>query len=108
MDMRRIIKVPSVIQVGGHTYSIVLSDSLYAGGDDASVNRITQRIQVASSLPASERWAGLIHEFLHAINNIYCHHSLNEQEIEGVSEGFNQIISQLGITLDWREIKHIK
>ena len=102
------VKVPQTIQVGGHIYSIWFNREL----DDEEHYGVTHHrkltIEINPTRPESQQVEALWHEWLHLVNNTYCNRRLDEEMLEGLSEGLCQVWQQLGITLDWGDIKEIK
>jgi len=99
------MKVPQSITVGGHSYRIVLNDELVDDNSCATVNHRKLRIEINPVRPPSQRTEAFIHELIHIIDRVYVNNELEERQIVGISEGLNQIISQLNIDLDWGDIK---
>ena len=87
-----LVELPSSIQVGGHTYEIVV---VAAMPDNATVTHRLQRRLVNLESPESQRVKGLIHETTHIVNNVYCGGRLTEDDVSGIAEGFLQVLLQL-------------
>lgn len=87
-----LFELPDKIQIGGHTYEIVV---VAAMPDNASVTHRLQKILVNLESAKSQRVKGLIHEFAHIINGVYCGGRLDEDDIAGIAEGFLQVLLQL-------------
>lgn len=101
------MKVPKTIQVGGHTYTIVLSAHKMSDheGSDGDVNHITHKIRVWSVLPPSRRMETLMHELFHAAHKIYARkEAATEVLFDALCEGLTQMLPQLGLELDWSDI----
>lgn len=92
------MRVPGSIQVGGHTYEVVKIPFM---PDNAAVTHRLQRILVNMESPNSQRTVGLIHEILHVVNEVYCNSRLGEDDIDGLAQGFLQILNQFGFELDF-------
>jgi len=86
-----LVKLPDKIQVGGHTYEIVV---VAAMPDSAAVTHRLQRILVNLESPESQRVKGLLHEITHIINNVYCGSRLEEDDVSGIAEGLLQVLLQ--------------
>lgn len=102
------IEVPSRIQIGGHYYKVIMDDRISDFGQRGDINYLRQKITVRVNSPISQRSESLVHEVIHFINQVYCNGSLEERDIDPLSEGLWQFLSQLGIELDWSNIEVIK
>ena len=102
-----VIKVPPQIMVGAHPYRIVLrnSDRLTDEGVFGEVNHRTQTIEIRADRPPSQCLVSLLHEFIHTSANVFSKDGLEEKFIDPIAQGLGQILSQLGIELDWTEVK---
>lgn len=96
--------IPPRIQIGGHTYSVVLNVDLKDDNDYGRVNHRLQKIELNPARPMSQRVEAFIHELLHVINNVYGNANLSEEDIGVVSEGLLQVFQQLGIEPDFSQI----
>ena len=100
------IKVPREIQVGGHTYRVLLSkdglrDECYHG----VVNHRTQEIRINAQRPASQRAEAFLHEILHVVDIVYGQKESKEEIIHNFGEGLTQALCKgLDIELDWSDI----
>lgn len=102
------IKVPQTIQVGGHIYSITHKTILADENLHGDANHHTLTIGINPTRPPSQKLEALIHEWLHIIDHIYIPDELPETTIRGLSEGLTQILTGLGIQLDWSAIPTIQ
>ena len=102
------IKVPKLVQVGGHWYGIIFDEGQRDDGHAATTVWRKQRMAIDPSLPESGKVESLVHEIIHLVNQVYCHQELREQDVDPLSEGLYQVFSQLGIELDWSGIETIK
>jgi len=102
-----IVKVSSAIQIGGHLYQICFDHDLQDRNDWGEVNHHTQLITINESRLASQRTEALVHELLHVISRIFYHSNddVTEQLIGSMSEGLTQVFVELGVELDWSDIK---
>lgn len=93
-------RIPSSIQVGGHTYEIV---TIAAMPDNASVTHRLQRILINLESPESRRISGLMHEILHIVSDVYCAGRLSEDDVDGLGEGLFQVLLQFipNLKIDW-------
>ena len=96
--------IPPEIQIGGHTYSIVLNEDLKDDNDYGRVNHRLQKIELNPVRPMSQRIEAFIHELLHVINNVYGNANLREEDIGVISEGLLQVFQQLGIEPDFNQL----
>ncbi len=97
------LKVPNEIRVGGHVYSIALSNDLKDSDCNAAVNHRLKVIVINTDRPESQKIEGLGHELIHIVNHVYnC--NLEEDDVRRLSEGLFQVFSQLGIEVDWSAV----
>ena len=102
------IKVKPLYYVGGHPFRVVLSNKLRDIGNDGRITQDKQVIEINPKSPESRLSGALIHEFIHAVNCVYCNWRLSEDDVKNLSEGLNQIFSQMDVELDWSMIKEDK
>lgn len=99
------IKVPSKIQIGGHTYAVLLDKGLITDGTYYSIDHMRQHIKISPLIAETIKTASLIRALLCAVNNVYNAGDVEDKHLDGLGEGLNQIFQQWGIELDWSEIE---
>jgi len=98
------IKVPTQIQIGGHTFSILFDRSLEDTNLYGSTNFRLQEIKINPLRPPSQQVEALIHEFHHIVAVVYANNSVSEEVVDSTSEGFLQVFNQFNTELDWSDI----
>lgn len=99
------IKVPSVVQIGLHRYTIQLCKwGLKDEGYYSKVNHRRQVIEIDLARPPSQRFYALLHEVGHIIDNVYLDGGLTESQVNGIAEGYAQFLGSFDIELDWSGI----
>lgn len=83
--------IPTKIQVGGHVFAVVFNEAL-------------MKIELNPARPQSQMIESLLHEVLHAVNEVYAGGKLGEEEVHAISQGLLQVFKQLGIEVDFTEI----
>lgn len=104
------VKVKPVMEIGSHEFKVHQNEQVYDDGHDGTTSFRTGRVCIAPNVLSNRKAVVLIHEVLHIISNTYAT-SLSERDIEILSEGIAQYLfskHNLGIELDWSEIKTIK
>ena len=100
------IKVPKIIYIGSHPYTIRFDSSLPDRQLNGELNRHKLEISINPELVASQMMEALIHEFVHTTEGIYYSgEAIPETGVNGISEGLTQILRQLDIEFDWQDIK---
>lgn len=100
------IRVPKRIQIGGHVYSIDYNeeiertDRLWGTHDHRAL-----QIEIYPHISPTVKTSTLLHELIHAIAVVYTQIEIEDNKIQSMAEGLTQIMSQIGITLDWSDIK---
>lgn len=93
------MKIPRVIKVGGHYMTVTVTPDVpndNCGQFDIKKNEILlNKNQKTTQLEAS-----LIHELLHAINI-----TLDEQQVEFISQALYQIIIDNKLVFDGKDVK---
>ena len=100
------ISVPNQIQIGCHKYNIYFDSELSDDNYWGAVNYKHMEILINPIRKDSQRMSSFFHECLHIIKNVYGQRSENitEDLVDQLSEGFSQVICELGIELDWSNI----
>lgn len=93
------MKIPESIKVGGHTYKIIFSETLWIreGNIGQARHNTDQTIELEVRLHPDQTAASFLHEMLHAIDRVYNKGSLAEDEIDAIAEGLFQVLSDMGI-----------
>uniref|UniRef100_A0A6H1ZDK6 Peptidase n=1 Tax=viral metagenome TaxID=1070528 RepID=A0A6H1ZDK6_9ZZZZ len=104
------IKVPQELQIAGKTYTIVFVKHLIRDdGDRGKIYWHKQQIQIGDDLEGELRDSTLFHEIIHCFDEHFCgRDNISEPITCGLAEGLFQLFKNLGITLDWSEIKEEK
>lgn len=103
------LKVKPLYYVGGHPFRVILTNNIMEDkGRIGEVDYKTITIKIAPHTVESQKTKALIHEFIHVVNQIYNLEKLKESDVMQISEGLNQIFSQMNIELDWTDIKEEK
>lgn len=101
--------IPVKIKVGGRFYTIICPYNFRERYDlHGHCSHARQEILIGNDdgngneREAAGVWVTLIHEILHAVDHIYCAERCfsgeeGERNIEGISEGLYQVLSDLGI-----------
>lgn len=99
------IKIPAKIQVGGHYFNIVHNSDIDAGGDRAKIDFKRLVISLHPEKHPTIKGQSLIHEFLHAVIEIYLNGQIQSEDmVEPLSEGLWQIFQQLEIEFDYSNL----
>ncbi len=100
------MKVPKTIQIGAHTFTVWLSRNVADyDGLNGDAHFIHQKIRVWSKLPPTRRLECLIHEVLHVGCKVFAgRESVTETLLDGLGEAFAQVLTHLGLELDWSDI----
>ena len=93
------IKLPAKVKIGGHLYDVVFRPYLWLeenrqGSHNAHIRRIEIDPAFKSNLAAN-----IIHEELHAINNVYLNDRLTEDDVTALAEGIYQVFVDFGIRI---------
>jgi hypothetical protein len=95
------VEIPKIIKIGGFDYSVVISperDKIlkynHNWGECSEEERL---ISIRSDYLSQQMSETFIHEILHAINDVYLGHKLEEDEGYGLGNGLFQVFEQLGI-----------
>ena len=95
------IIVPNSIEIGGFTYTILVDKDtdwdLRGDNKYGDCSFVKQEIRVVGNMGSEHFTNTLLHELAHAIDKIYLSESLEEREIDGMTNGYHQVFNQLGI-----------
>ena len=95
------IKVPSSIKVGGYDYIIEVSPEHDKELEDfdnwGEHSARLKRIRIRSRCSEQQFSETFLHEILHAVDEVYNHHGLNNEIVSALSQGLFQVLEQLGI-----------
>lgn len=96
------MKIPKSIKVGGHTYKVILRDYLWMeeGNIGQARHNTNQIIEIDPKLHPEQIGCTFWHEVLHTINRIYNNNQLGEDDVNAISEGLFQVLSDMGITFE--------
>ena len=99
------IKIPSFLKIGGHNFRVVLDDTSEGFGRRAEIDYKRLEIRIVPNKHHSVKSQGLIHELVHAIDEIYLNRQIEtENIIEPLAEGIWQFLEQLGIEFNFDEL----
>ena len=101
------VVVPNEIQIGCHKYSILFDKALTDANVYGRRNPMLLSIRLSPDNQPSQNLVSLLHEFLHCISDHYCSDKVDEGLIDGLAEGLAQIVQNMGIELDFSNIKHL-
>ena len=83
------------IKIGGHNYSVFYVKGNHKEKGIENYGKIyhdAKKIYIDKDIAKSQQEETLLHEILHAIDQIYNNHSLSEKQIESMSEGLYQVL----------------
>ena len=101
------IKVPREIKVGTHRVRIFYEPRLMSNHGKMAQARLNENeiaIEPAENAE-SHKATQLLHELLHYIDHIYNNYQLNEQQTDALSNGIAILLDELGVKLDFSDIK---
>ena len=91
------IPIPKSIPVGGHIYKVRLVRNLFKDtAESAQCLYWSEQINIDTDVPSLTE--SFIHEVFHAVDRIYNNHSLSEDTVDALAEGWFQVLSDMGIT----------
>jgi hypothetical protein len=95
------IKIPESIKIGGFDYTIEISVErdkvLDEDGFNGEHSEKARRISVTSTLAPQDFSKVFMHEVIHGINSVYCCRRISEDMVQELSQGYLQVMEQLGI-----------
>lgn len=95
---------PKEIQIGGRRYRVEVDPMLtHHEGCAGNISHSKLLITIDGQNGNQHKTLSLLHEILHGINNVYCHIEISEANIDGLGEGLHQVLSQLGVEIDWEK-----
>ena len=99
------IKVPKVNRIGSLEYTVGFKSHMRTDdGWKGSLNERTGTIYIETEISENIRDRTYLHEIIHQIDiNYEC--GLHEDNISRLANGFCEFLSNLGIELDWSNIK---
>ncbi len=103
------IKVPQSIKIGAHSFTVRFDPQIDADHDRGVVHFNYGSIFINPEWKEkSTREVAFWHEILHIIDRTYNRNEItsdDEKNIWALGEGLAQVMQELGINLDWSEIK---
>jgi len=97
-----VVQLRSEIDVGSFTYELrhgkAVTDDLASGTRFSEISGYLKRISLDDTLSEQQQDNDFIHEVVHAINQVYLDGELEERQVKCVSNGFHQVLKQLGVT----------
>ena len=100
------IKIPKVIEVGAHPYTIKYDDELVE--EEGLLGKHEHKKLTITIYPnqlPTNKMTTFIHEHLHATSLVFCRDHVPEEMVLGLAEGMTQLFTQLGIEFDWSEVR---
>jgi hypothetical protein len=97
------VVIPKTIKVGGFDYTIEMTPAHDAELRDnknyGECSNQLKRIRICSDCQGQQFSETFIHEIVHAIDNVFGHNTLTEDQVHALGNGFLQVFEQLGINL---------
>lgn len=98
------LKLPKQIEVGGYILGIkqdevtqrILNELCLKGAYD----RKYRKIELSPNQTPTDFNNTCIHEFIEAVNDVWCNSKIRHSEITNLTNGLHQIFEQLGITFE--------
>lgn len=95
------VRIPETIKVGGFDFKIEFSPQhdveLKENQNYGECSHRLKRIRIETDLSPQQLSETVIHEFVHAVDGVYCNYKLTEDETKQLGNGLLQILEQLGI-----------
>ena len=98
------MKRPRSIKVGNREYKVIVDPTLQL--EDGCVGRGSHEMLEIRLLPrfhTSLLDEALLHETLHAIDNVYLDDKLHEEDIDALGQGLAQALQSMGIEFEWEK-----
>ena len=99
--MKYEIKIPKTIKVGGFDYKIELSEKtdkeLESTQQYGASSQMLRNIKIWTRPTPQQLSETFLHEILHAVDSVYAHGSLSEEQNASISNGLFQVFEQLGV-----------
>jgi hypothetical protein len=102
-------KIPTTLKFGGLKYKVESRSSIEAGGQGYYGECLIEKqiIQIASSFPADRQIITLIHESIHAIDDVYGL-NLKETQVERLAMGITAFLMDNGFLNELKKTKPVK
>jgi len=93
------IEIPDTIKVGGLDYTVIFGRSLRLAGNlrKGETRYAEQVIAIDDTALQQQINEVMLHELLHAVDNVYNADCLTEDEVNRLAHGLHQVFEQLGI-----------
>ena len=95
------VSIPQTIKIGGFTYTIDYSkdaiDRLEETKDYGHCVHTKKIIRISTKYSEQENSNTFLHEFIEAINEVWCNRHLVHDDINNLTNGLHQILEQLEI-----------
>ena len=95
------VKIPKKLKIGGFDYKIEVNArqdrELRSDSDWGQCAYRLKRITIDSDSSEQQMSETFLHEIIHAIDGIYGHYALTEDETQHLGNGLLQVFEQLGI-----------
>ncbi len=100
--MKYRVDISRGVKIGAHHYSIktgkVITERLKEASYYGRCYNTDKQLFVDGTLIESKFNETVIHEMLHAVNEVYCNSKVSESKIDGLANGLTQAFDSLGIT----------
>ncbi len=102
------VKVPQKIKLLTHTYDVEFNkQELSSAGTIGLCQHIYGKIIVGNNFPLSQMNQSFLHEYMHLVERFLVV-KLDDTDIDRIAEGIAVLLENLGIELDWSDIKELK
>jgi len=99
--MKHEVKIPKKLRIAGFSYTISMNPKsdrqLESNSYRGTHSDHLRTINIKSDLTPQEMSCTLLHEYMHAVELLYCAGRLSEADIGGLSNGLHQILEELGV-----------
>jgi hypothetical protein len=95
------VVIPKTIKIGGFDYAIEMTPAhdieLKDSKNYGECSNMLKRIRICSDCQGQQFSETFIHEIVHAIDNVFGHNTLTEEQVHALGNGFLQVFEQLEI-----------
>jgi len=102
------VSVPDEIKIGSFRYAIRLFPKVYRDHSLLGQHMADDLlVKVSSEIEGDVRNEAFWHELLHGISLTYkC--GLEEENVDRIAQGINQVMQSFGIELDWSDLEQLE
>lgn len=97
------VKVPRVIRIGSLSLKVILDANLECEHNWGHHQARNQKILVTPAVSNEQKAITLCHEMLHVGQQVWAVR-MTDNDVERLSYCLAELLSELGIELDWRDI----